>query len=231
MQKAKILLVEDDAFLGASISESLQIEGHQVDWVKDGNLGLDAAKTGLHDLMLLDIMLPHKNGLEVLKELRKTSNIPTIFLTARTTQEDKVEGLKLQADDYITKPFHLEELLLRIQNLLRRQSKSETIASAFSLNHCDIDLQAHTIRTVDGKIEVLSEKEVRLLRLLFTNKNNVVTREDILNLVWGYEQGSNTRSIDNMILKFRKWIEINPSEPKYILSIRGVGYLLHWEEK
>ncbi len=230
MQKAKILLVEDDAFLGASIAESLQIEGHQVDWVKDGTRGLDAAKAGLHDLVLLDIMLPYKNGLEVLKELRETSNIPTIFLTARTTQKDKIEGLRLQADDYITKPFHLEELLLRIQTVLRRKSTPEYAEAAFTLNDCCIDLKAHSLKTREGITEILSEKEVRLLRLLFTNKNKVVTREEILNLVWGYEQGSNTRSVDNMILKFRKWIEINPSEPKFILSIRGVGYSLHWEE-
>jgi two-component system alkaline phosphatase synthesis response regulator PhoP len=231
MQKAKILLVEDDAFLGASIAESLQIEGHQVDWVKDGNNGLTAAKAGLHDLILLDVMLPYKNGFEVLKELREISLIPTILLTARTTQEDKVEGLRLQADDYITKPFHLEELLLRIQNLLRRQTTKNEISNKISVNGCEIDLEAHSMKTRDGSTEVLSEKEVRLLRLLFTHKNKVVTREDILNLVWGYEQGSNTRSIDNMILKLRKWIEFNPSEPKCIQSIRGVGYSIHWEEK
>jgi two-component system, OmpR family, alkaline phosphatase synthesis response regulator PhoP len=231
MLKAKILLVEDDAFLGASIAESLQIEGHQVDWLKDGARGLEAAKTGLHDLMLLDVMLPHRNGFEVLKELRKTSLLPTIFLTARTTQDDKIEGLRLQADDYITKPFHLEELLLRIQNLLRRKTSAVDTSSEFSLNDCEIDLNAHKLKTRDGNIEILSDKEVRLLRLLYTQKNQVVTREDILNLVWGYEQGANTRSIDNMILKFRKWIELNPSEPKFIVSVRGVGYSMHLEDK
>lgn len=229
MLTAKILLIEDDPDLGETIADNLNLEGHQVDWIRDGAQGMLAAEKRLHSLILLDVMLPHKNGFEILKRIREFSETPVLMLTARGAVEDRIQGLELKADDYLTKPFHLKELLLRIQNLLRRSQNISDIQN-FQIGSCLVDFAAHKVILSDKTQEILSEKELRFLRLLVSRVNQVVSRDEILNSVWGFDHPS-TRTIDNLIVKFRKWFEENPASPTRILSHRGVGYSLQLEIK
>jgi two-component system alkaline phosphatase synthesis response regulator PhoP len=233
MLSAKILLIEDDPDLGETIADNLNLEGHQVDWIRDGAQGLLAAEKRLHNLILLDVMLPHKNGFEILKRIRELSQTPVLMLTARGAVEDRIQGLELKADDYLTKPFHLKELLLRIQNLLRRSHTFDSPVAeiqSFKIGASLIDFAGHRVILSDQTSEILSEKELRFLRLLVSRVNQVVSRDEILNSVWGFDHPS-TRTIDNFIVKFRKWFEENPTLPTRILSHRGVGYSLQLQAK
>lgn len=224
-----ILLIEDNDLLGASLIDNLQMENFTVDWVQDGETGLAAAMKGVHDLIILDLSLPKLDGFEILTEVRKTYSTPVLILSAKASVQDKIHGLELKADDYLTKPFHFKELLLRIQSVLRRSQPKEKDIKKIKVGNATFDFDAQQVE-VDTTIEKLTDKEARVLKLLLTYSNQVVAREKILDLVWGYNNYPSTRTIDNMIVKFRKWIEKDPTNPEIITSHRGVGYSLMLKE-
>lgn len=230
MNSSKILLVEDDDILGASISDLLHIEGYHVDWITDGEKGLLAASNNIHDLVILDIMLPKMNGLQILENLRKKSDVPVLILSAKSETEDRLKGLQLKADDYLGKPFHLEELLLRIAGILRRSNSQRSNYQSITIGNCKVDFNQRKIFTSGGEHESLTEKESDILRLLVSNHGKILSRDEILNSVWGGNEFPSPRTVDNFIVKIRKIIEPDNQNPKYILSQRGVGYGLNLKE-
>lgn len=225
-----ILLIEDNDLLGASLIDNLQMENFTVDWVQDGETGLNAAMKGVHDLIILDLSLPKLDGFEILSTVRKSHNTPVLILSAKSTVQDKIQGLELKADDYLTKPFHFKELLLRVQSVLRRSQPKEKDLKRLKIGNANFDFDAQQVE-IKGGVEKLTDKETRVLKLLLTYSNQVVAREKILDLVWGYNNYPSTRTIDNMIVKFRKWIEIDPTNPTIITSHRGIGYSLMLKEE
>lgn len=223
---SRILLVEDEPALSETIRLNLELEGYHVTSVDDGRKALKTFKEARFDLILLDVMLPGIDGFSVCQSIRlENADIPILMLTAKNTSQDKIEGLKTGADDYLTKPFNLEELLLRIANLLRRSGRKETESiNQCIINNRKVDFVSHEVEKPDGKKIMLTKKEALLLKLLVERKNEVVSREHILETVWGYEIYPSTRTIDNFIVTFRKYFETNPSRPEIFLSVRGVGY-------
>lgn len=221
----RILLVEDEKSISDLIKINLEIEGYEVVAVGDGKKALETFKAERFDLVILDVMLPSMNGIEVCEQIRLTNhNIPILILSARSEADDRINGLKKGADDYLTKPFVLEELLLRIQKLLQRsieELKSEMEEYNFDGNH--INFTTYEAVGPKGKFK-LTKKEVMLIRLFLERKNQVVSRKDILQAVWGYDVIPSTRTIDNFILMLRKNFEKNPSVPEHFISVRGVGY-------
>lgn len=221
----KILIIEDEKNLRETLKLNLEIESFHVEALSSG---INAASFIRHfnpDLILLDIMLPEIDGMTVYKNLRKDNlNTPVIFLTAKNSVQDKIEGLKLGADDYITKPFDLEELLLRIHNVLKRNKAQTTTSETFNFNNCSINFATFEVKTVSQNTETLSKREMALLKILTDNENNVVSRDEILDKLWTKDENPSSRTIDNYILNFRKLFEKNPKEPTHFLSIRGVGY-------
>lgn len=226
-----ILLIEDNDLLGASLIDNLQMENFTVDWVQDGETGLKAAMKGVHDLVILDLSLPKMDGFEVLAKVRENHATPVLILSAKASVQDKIHGLELKADDYLTKPFHFKELLLRIQSLLRRSQPKQKELKKIKIGNATFDFDAQNVELTDLTSEKLTDKETRVLKLLLTYSNQVVAREKILDLVWGYNNYPSTRTIDNMIVKFRKWIEIDPTNPVIITSHRGIGYSLMLKEE
>lgn len=221
----RILLVEDEESISNLIKINLELDNYAVVACGNGKKAVEVFRNERFDLIILDIMLPGMNGIEVCQQIRLTdSSIPILMLSARSQPEDRIKGLKKGADDYLSKPFVLEELLLRIQKLLQRSKediKSEMEAYSFGNNHVDFN----TFEATGPKSTfVLTKKEVMLLRLLIERKNQVVSRKEILQAVWGYDVIPSTRTIDNFILVLRKNFEIDPSNPKYFKSVRGVGY-------
>lgn len=230
----RVLLVEDDNSLGSTLKENLEIEGFSATWLKSGTKVSDELRSNKHDLLVLDVMLPGKSGIEVLQELRKFSSIPVLMISAKGSSQDRIEGLKLEADDYLPKPFHLEEFLLRVKSLVRRSLvKSEKpSASKFELvviGLAEFDFKLLEVKTGGHEPESLTQKELGILRTLLENVNNVITRDQIIQNVWGNSEYPSTRTVDNFIVRLRKWIEIDPAEPKYIISHRGIGYSLRLE--
>lgn len=225
-----ILLIEDNDALGSSLIDNLQMENFTVDWVQDGETGLRAAMKGVHDLIILDLTLPKMNGFEILSNFRQSHTAPVLILSAKSSTQDKIHGLELKADDYLTKPFHFKELLLRVQSLLRRSQPKQKDIKKITIGNAVFDFDAQQV-VAQGQIERLTDKETRVLKLLLTYTNQVVAREKILDLVWGYSNYPSTRTIDNMIVKFRKWIEIDPTKPTIITSHRGIGYSLMMKEE
>ncbi|MCB0280872.1 MAG: response regulator transcription factor [Calditrichaeota bacterium] len=225
--KTKILLVEDEQKIGQIIQFNLEEEGYEVNWILDGNSVIRAYSEQRYDLIILDVMLPGINGFDLFESIRlKDNDVAILFLTARNDQKDKILGLKLGADDYITKPFDLNEFLLRVKNILARRRREIGIRPRdyrFGPNSYD----SRTMTASNGREEIqLSQKEGRLLQLLIEHKNEVVSRDSILEKVWGYDIYPSTRTIDNFIVKLRKFFEENQKEPKYIQSVRGIGYKL-----
>ena len=221
----KILIVEDELALQQTIKLNLQLENYLVETCSSGNDAISQIKKFVPDLILLDVMLPIFNGVEIYKQLKELKiPTPVIFLTAKSTVQDKIEGLKLGADDYITKPFDLEELLLRINNVLKRNYPKKNELSIFKFDHWEINFSTFQVINKEGKTEDLSKREMALLKLLIDNLNNVVSRDEILDKLWSKDESSSSRTIDNYILNFRKLFETNPKEPLHFLSIRGVGY-------
>lgn len=225
-----ILLIEDNDLLGASLIDNLQMENFTVDWVQDGETGLKAAMKGVHDLIILDLTLPKLDGFEILSTVRQSHTTPVLILSAKGTVQDKIQGLELKADDYLTKPFHFKELLLRIQSVLRRSQPKQKEIKKITIGNATFDFDAQQV-SAQGQLERLTDKETRILKLLLTYTNQVVAREKILDLVWGYNNYPSTRTIDNMIVKFRKWIEVDPTNPVIITSHRGIGYSLMMKEE
>lgn len=223
--KKKILIIEDEVDLIKGLKINLIDEGYEVDWALDGRAGLHKAMEEPPDLILLDIMLPEMDGLTVCKELRKKqSMVPIIMLTAKGEEIDKVLGLEFGADDYITKPFSIRELMARIKALLRRLKREpKSLPDSYSIGEIEIDFISYSARNKKQRLSFTSI-EMDILKYLIGHKGEVVTRDDLLQEIWGYKNYPVTRTIDNHILKLRKKIEENPSHPKHILSVYGSGY-------
>jgi len=204
------------------------MEGYEVIQAVDGKQGYKYFKSAKFDLIILDLMLPHIDGLTLCKNIRlENAHVPIIMLTAKGSNQEKVEGLKSGADDYITKPFNLEEFLLRVQSLLRRSSSGtvkNSVPDIIAIGNKTINFLTYEVNGANAEVVVLSKKEVQLLKLLVDKENEVVSRDTILEEIWGYEIYPTARTIDNFILNLRKYFEENPKEPKHFHSIRGVGY-------
>lgn len=224
--KYRILLAEDEPSLNETIRLNLELEGYKVSAVSDGKAALKLFKSERFNLVVLDVMLPEMDGFTVCESIRlENDSVPILFLTAKSSGSDRVAGLKLGADDYLTKPFNLEELLLRVQNLLKRSVKTVvSTPTSYLIGDKTVDFVSQEIRLKDGSKIQLTKKEFMLLKLLVDRKNEVVSREHILETVWGYDVYPSTRTIDNFIVTFRKYFETDPSNPAFFLSVRGIGY-------
>lgn len=223
--KSKILIVEDEKDLVRGLKMNLTGEGFEVDWAGDGTEGFCKALENEPDLIILDIMLPGMNGLDICRELRK-KNIatPIIMLTAKGEEIDRVLGLEIGADDYMTKPFSIRELIARIKARLRSIEKTvEKTPETFSFGNIEVDFPEYKVRRKGEEVEFTS-LEFEILRYFILHQGEVVSRNDLLDNVWGYEHFPATRTIDNHILKLRKKIEEVPSHPRHILSVYGGGY-------
>ena len=223
-----ILIVEDEPSLIFTLRDTLENEGYTVHVKENGRDALEFVKELVPDLMILDIMLPGMSGYDVCKNVREMKHtFPIIMLTARDQEIDKVTGLNIGADDYITKPFGVKELLARIQARLRRAnsySKAGPI-DVVSLNPIRIELNDSTVVRPEGEVE-LTTREVELIRYMVQNANEPVTRDDLLEHVWRYEYSTNTRTVDVHISKLRAKIEVKPEDPQYLVTLHGVGYML-----
>ena len=225
---AQILIAEDEINLMETIKLNLELENHSVTASIDGIAALNQLKTKSYDLAILDVMLPEIDGFTVCENIRTLGiTTPVLFLTAKNDPGSRIKGLKLGANDYLGKPFELEELLLRIDNLLNRNNiqNSSNLIKTIVINKREINFENYSVSFL-GSIENLSKKELELLQLLYNAKNKVVSRDEILEKVWRGETIPTPRTIDNFILQFRKLFEDDPKNPKYFLSIRGVGYKL-----
>jgi two-component system alkaline phosphatase synthesis response regulator PhoP len=227
MKQYRILLVEDEHDIADLVKLNLEGEGYKVSHAKDGVEALQRNKEESFDLIIMDVMLPHVDGLTATENIRlSNAEVPILFLSARNTTQDRIAGLKKGGDDYLTKPFNLEELLLRVQKLLGRSSpKSDNpfTLTEYTFGNNYINFDSYEAKGVNGDF-VLTKKEAMLIKLLIENKGQVVSREKILQTVWGYNVYPSTRTIDNFILAFRKYFELDVKKPRYFQSMRGVGY-------
>jgi len=208
------------------LKDNLEFESYNVEVAIDGQEGLEKAQNGNFDLIILDVMMPKMSGFDVCKAIRKNGVMtPIIFLTAKSEEIDKVLGLELGADDYLTKPFSLRELIARVKAILRRikTPDNSTVDGPIEIGKLTIDFSLFTAQNSDGDVR-MSHKEYEILQYLMEHKNEVVSRYDLLNKVWGYESQPTTRTVDNFMLRLRQRIEENPNEPKHILTVHGVGY-------
>lgn len=221
----RLLLVEDEEGLQNVIKLNLELEGYFVSIANDGIEALKLFNENRYDLVILDVMLPELDGFSVCTTIRlKDQKTPILFLTAKDSSQDRITGLKIGGDDYLVKPFNLEELLLRVENLVKRSALEVVLADKFLFSNCSIDFSGYIAENALGEKRRLTDKEVKLLKLLIANKGNVVSRTEILETVWGYDVYPTTRTIDNFILSFRKFFESDSKKPNYFLSVRGVGY-------
>jgi two-component system alkaline phosphatase synthesis response regulator PhoP len=225
--KKHILIVDDEEHLADALAHNLQFEGFSTTVAYDGEEGLRLAHTIQFDLVILDIMMPKLDGLEVCRRLRATgSRVPILFLTAKAADADRLLGLKVGADDYVAKPFLLEELILRIHGVFRRQEWYSTAPAdqeIFKFGENEVNFLTYEA-TTGGRTVSLTEKECMLMKLLVERRNQVVSREEILERVWGYRFSTSSRTIDNFIVRLRRYFEADPKDPQYIHSVRGVGY-------
>src|SRR5450631_2064500 len=226
--RKSILLVEDEENMHDALRLNLELENYQVTSAYDGNAALKAVHDEYFDLIILDVMLPGVDGISVTETIRVQNNgVPILILSAKNASADRVLGLKKGADDYMTKPFNLEELLLRIHKLIEKNKKLQqkhSVGETYFFGKNKIDFKAQEAINKKGQTIQLSKKETMLLKLLIENKNEVVPREKILQSVWGYNVYPNTRTIDNFILNFRKYFEDDSRNPRHFHSVRGVGY-------
>ena len=219
--KERILIIEDEEKLARFVELELSYEGYEIQKAADGRAGLELAESGNFDLILLDVMLPGLNGLEVLRRLRRSSSVPVILLTARDAVMDKVTGLDSGADDYVTKPFAIEELLARIRVTLRKNRPEQ---GASRIGRLSLDAARHIARMDDVELN-LTKREFDLLQLLMENKGFVLTRDVLLQRVWGYDYQGETNTVDVYIRFLRQKID-ETFDVKYIHTVRGVGYVL-----
>ncbi|MGB3947531.1 MAG: response regulator transcription factor [Bacteroidia bacterium] len=228
MTPKHILLVEDEEHLLKTIQLNLELEGYAVTPAITGTQALSVFKKEHFDLVVLDVMLPEMDGFDVCEAIRKENKqVAILFLTAKSSGEERVQGLKLGADDYLTKPFNLEELLLRVQILLKRNNNSSAIDTSpeiFTFANNQINFNTYEIIGVDGHKQEITKREIALLKLLIEKSGTVVSRDEILDKVWGTDVYPSSRTIDNYILAFRKYFEIKQKDPQHFHSIRGVGY-------
>ena len=227
-RKTSILLVEDEENLHEALKLNLELEGYDVTSALDGAAALSAVEGEYFDLIIMDVMLPEMDGITVTETIRISNNeVPILILSAKNSSADRVLGLKKGADDYLTKPFNLEELLLRVHKLINKNKKLQdksSVDDTYTFGDSTIDFKGQEAIKSNGEKIPLSKKETMLLKLLIENKNEVVPREKILQSVWGYNVYPTTRTIDNFILNFRKYFEEDSRNPKYFHSVRGVGY-------
>jgi two-component system, OmpR family, alkaline phosphatase synthesis response regulator PhoP len=227
-KKISILLVEDEENLQEALKLNLELEDYEVTVADNGLSALDAVQKEHFDLMILDVMLPELDGISVCENIRLQNNdIPILILSAKSSSADRVLGLKKGADDYLTKPFNLEELLLRVSKLAlkgKQLTSRQPMEQTYQFGNNKIDFKSLECITRGGQKIMLTKKEIMLLKLLIENKNEVVTREKILQSVWGYNVYPTTRTIDNFILNFRKYFEEDSRNPAYFHSVRGIGY-------
>ena len=221
----RILLVEDEENIRKMVKANLEMEDYEVVTAKNGKQAIKTHREQHFDLIILDVMMPEVNGFEVCQQIRLTNrDVPIIFLTAKDAAVDRVEGLKAGADDYLTKPFNLEELLLRVQKLIDRSQRGAGITTdTYEFGTNWVDFSSHEAKGNPGQFK-LTKKEAQLLKLLIDRRGEVVSRQQILQFVWGYDVYPSTRTIDNFILSFRKYFEEDPKNPQFFQSVRGVGY-------
>jgi two-component system alkaline phosphatase synthesis response regulator PhoP len=221
----RICLVEDEQSLREMISLNLELDGYSVEAYADGAIALKIMERALHfDLIILDVMLPHVSGFDLCKAIRKHANTPVLFLSAKGTTADRVAGLKLGANDYLVKPFDLEELLLKVQILINGSVQHEQLSQQ-EIGQMTVNLSTFEVRNQSGHIVyTFSKREAQLLELFIEKEAKVISRNEILDRLWGAEQIPTSRTIDNYILSFRKLFEKDPKNPQFFHSIRGVGY-------
>jgi two-component system, OmpR family, alkaline phosphatase synthesis response regulator PhoP len=224
--KPRILLVEDEASLAEIIADNLEAEHYETLIAKDGRVGMNMWQTQKPDLVVLDVMLPYLDGYELCKRMRDTGDTtPVLFLSAKGRPDERVMGLQAGGDDYLAKPFHLPEFLLRVQNMLRRKSWSEKpLDATVKIDENIVDFRAWTVTAKDGTVEPLGERELGILKLLVSRPNEVVSRDDILDNVWGDDVFPSSRTVDNFVMRLRKLLEPDPANPVFIHTIWGVGY-------
>lgn len=222
---ARILIVEDEQDMAFGLKDNFEFDGHDVLIASDGEEALKMAQQDNPDLIILDIMLPKKSGLDVCKELRAEGRkLPIIMLTARGQEVDKILGLELGADDYITKPFSIRELLARVKAVLRRSERNESEEpNQHQFGKIRVDFDHYTAWDESGHVD-MTYKEFEILRFFLENKNRTISRDELLDKVWGYEIYPTSRTVDNHIVKLRKKIENDPMKPKHIITVYGIGY-------
>jgi len=218
----RILVIDDDTELCGLMSELLSREGYTVECQHDGTRGLARALSGQDDLLVLDVMLPGIDGFEILKRVRTQSRIPIIMLTARGEDEDRIVGLELGADDYVTKPFSIRELMARVKAVLRRVSP-QTPEDVYRFSDVEVNVRSNEVLRNGNRIE-LSAKEFALLAYFVAHPAETLSRDRLLDAVWGYENYPNTRTVDTHIVHLRQKLEPNPEEPRFILTVHGTGY-------
>lgn len=222
--KNRILLVEDELSLQQMIAFNLDAEGYEVIAVNDGRKALELLPSiNRFNLVILDVMMPFVSGLDVCAEIRKKSQVPVLFLSSKGSSADRIAGLKLGANDYLPKPFDLEELLLRV-SILSGKNKEDDEQEALQIGAFDVNFKTFQVSLKNSEVAVLSKREVELLRLFAKHANEVISRNQILDEVWGIDQFPTSRTIDNYILNFRKIFEKDVKHPALFHSIRGVGY-------
>lgn len=220
----RILIIEDDPAVLQGLTESLETEHFQIEQARDGVEGSEMGRDSRFDLIILDLLLPEKSGEDVCRELRAAGvETPILILSSKTEEMDKVLGLELGADDYMTKPFGIREMVARIRALLRRQGTLSPAINEFSFGDIEVDFRKQEL-TKSGELQKITSKEFEVLRFLIEHEDRVVSRQQLLNEVWGYERFPSTRTVDNFILSLRKKIEDDPANPIHILTIHTAGY-------
>jgi DNA-binding response OmpR family regulator len=226
--KYRILLVEDEENLAIGLEYNLTEEGFVVTRAEDGKKALELFRSESFNLIILDIMLPFVDGFEIAEEIRKSDpQMPILMLTARTTRKDKVKGLEIGADDYLTKPFHLEELILRVKGMLKRKEWYKDVSltdPVYTFGDNEINFENLICKTISGEFR-LTQHEAMVMRYFIDNKEKIVSRKELLENVWHLNPEIETRTVDNFIARLRKYFEADPSKPVYIKSVRGAGYL------
>lgn len=224
----RILLVDDEENLRSTLRLNLEMEGYHVTEAKNGREAYKRFHSAYFDLIILDVMLPEIDGYSLCQKIRlENKDVPVIFLTAKGNSDERIFGLKSGGDDYLSKPFNLQEFLLRVSNLLKRRRIKPEEKNPYNLYRFggnEINFLTYQIINFKGKTQMLSNREIHLLNYMIQRKNEVISREEILKNVWGYDVYPSTRTIDNHIVNFRKYFEKNPKEPKHFFSVRGVGY-------
>lgn len=229
--KTRILVVEDDPHIRLGLCDALRSEGYEVTECGDGAQAGALVRQTRPDLLLLDLMLPHKSGYDLCRELRAAkSKLPILMLSAKGQEIDRVVGLELGADDYVTKPFSLRELLARVRALLRRSATGAPAAAENApevIVFGDVEVETRSLRGRRGDMHFeMTPRELKVLALLYSQRGNVVTRERILNEIWGVDYLGTTRTLDQMIVKLRQKVEATPGEPRHLLTVHGLGYRL-----
>ncbi|HEX7357131.1 MAG TPA: response regulator transcription factor [Ignavibacteriaceae bacterium] len=225
---SKILVVDDEQNMRTGLKDNLEFEGYEVETANDGEQGLKKILENSYSLIILDVMMPKKSGFDVCKEVRKTGiTTPIILLTAKGEEIDKVVGLEIGADDYVTKPFSLRELLARVKAILRRGDNIVMNEPEREIKIGKLEINFNGYKATEKNKDIqMSHKEFEILHFLWKHRNSTVSRDDLLSEIWGYDENPTTRTVDNFILKLRQKVEIDSNHPKIILTVHGVGYKL-----